>query len=257
MKKELVSIIMLSHNDGKYVAETIRSIQNQTYQDWELIILDDSSKDDTISQMMELRGIDKRIFIFQTVFCKGSGVNRISALENVHGRWISFIDVGDLWEPDKLDRQVCFMKTYDCGFSYTKCGLVNENLIKIGYEITGPQKISYVDMLKCCWPETLTVMYDTEKIGKIQLQTLNENNDYALFLQICEKVDCLLLDDCLASKRDTEKWYYPQNWKGKIFWRYEVYRKVVELNPFKSMYRTIINLIYTVIKKTKYVKKVL
>ena len=103
--RELVSIIMLSHNQAQYVEESVRSVMAQTYQNWELLFVDDNSKDDTITLMMDLKEEAKirredytcidRIKVSQTVSDCGESVNRNKALEEVRGRWIAFLDVGD------------------------------------------------------------------------------------------------------------------------------------------------------------------
>lgn len=104
MSNDLVSIIMLSKDNGKYVAESVRSVLAQTYQNWELIFMDDSSKDDTIRQMMELKGKDRRFKVSKSVESRGSAISMNSALRDATGRWIAFLNVGDLWEPTKLEK---------------------------------------------------------------------------------------------------------------------------------------------------------
>lgn len=256
ISNDLVSIIMLSHNDEKFIADSVKSVQTQTYQNWELIFLDDSSQDDTLSQILNLRGNDERIKVSQSVFHRGKGISRISALREAQGRWITFLNSDDIWEPTKLEKQIHFMEENRCGFSYTKHRLIDVESKDMGYEALGPSIVNYNDMLQCCWPDALTVMYDANKARRVQLQFINENNEYALFLQISKYLDCLLLDECLAKSRVRNNWYNLMTWRDKLAWRYEVYRQVEKMNPFSAVYRTIVNLIYTIIKKIKYVKKV-
>lgn len=116
MPNDLVTIIMLSHNQSQYVEESVRSVLAQTYTNWELMFLDDNSKDDTISKMMALKEearIKKengarfdRIMVSQTVWERGMSVNRNRAMKEARGRWIAFLDVGDVWAPDKLEKQI-------------------------------------------------------------------------------------------------------------------------------------------------------
>ena len=122
MEKEggLVSIIMLSHNRAQYVEESVRSVIAQTYKNWELLFLDDNSKDNTMILMMDLMDearirredytVIDRIKVSQTVMDRGISVNRNSLLKEARGRWIAFLDVGDVWAPDKLEKQVKFME---------------------------------------------------------------------------------------------------------------------------------------------------
>ena len=109
MSNDLVSIIMLSKDNGRCVEETIRSVFAQTYQNWEIIFMDDSSKDDTISRMMDYIN-DRRIHVSQNVQQRGFGVSVNSALRDTKGRWIAFLNVGDIWESNKLERQIAFME---------------------------------------------------------------------------------------------------------------------------------------------------
>lgn len=102
MGNDLVSIIMLSRNRAEFVAESVRSVLAQTFTNWELLFVDDNSTDDTIHQMMELKGKDKRISVLTSVYDKGTAYLRNSALEEARGRWMAFLDVGDVWAPDKL-----------------------------------------------------------------------------------------------------------------------------------------------------------
>ena len=116
---ELVSIIMPSYNCGNYLEETIRSVQAQTYKNWEIIFVDDCSKDDTIRRVSELRDKDPRIKLYQNHSNLGAAVSRNKALREANGRWIAFLDSDDLWEPMKLEKQIMFMEENGYAFTYT------------------------------------------------------------------------------------------------------------------------------------------
>ena len=210
MSNDLVSIIMLSRNKGRYVAESVRSVIAQTYQNWELIFMDDSSKDDTISQMMELMdeakvkaplttstgsavgtGSMSRIKVSQNVGAKGSALAMNSALRDAKGRWIAFLNVGDLWEPTKLERQVAFMEENGYAFTYTKYKYIDRNSKDRGDMMGGLKVVNHKDLIKCCWMGYLTVMYDAEKLGRFRVRHIERHNDYALWMEVSEKADCL------------------------------------------------------------------
>ena len=141
MSNDLVSIVMLSHNKGRYLKETIESVMAQTYQNWELLFVDDSSNDDSISQLMEIKEKDDkqrtqvfqnwnireitRFNVVQMVNRQGEAISRNSALRDAKGRWIAFLNVGDVWSPDKLEKQVAFMEKNGYAFSYTQYGLMD------------------------------------------------------------------------------------------------------------------------------------
>ena len=262
----MVSIVMLSHNQAQYVEESVRSVMAQTYQNWELLFVDDNSKDNTIKKMMELKDEAKirredysfidRIMVSQTVTDRGVSVNRNGALKEARGRWIAFLDVGDVWAPDKLEKQIRFMEENGYTFSYTKYGLMNGKSQNRGYVISGKEHVNHLDMLKCCWPGYLTVMYDAEKVGRISGRIVKENNDYALWLKISDKHDCHLLAENLATMRTPYGVFSRFLRTDKIKWRYECYRTEEDLGPVRSFFYTVRNGWYGLKKWGKYVKRV-
>ncbi len=253
---DLVSIIMLSRNNGQYVEESVRSVLAQTYTNWELIVVDDNSQDGTIAKMMELRDEDRRIKISQAVYDRGASVNRNSALKDARGRWIAFLDVGDVWHPKKLERQIAFMEEKGYAFSYTSYGLMDDQSESRGVVIGGKEHVTHEDMMRCSWPAYLTVMYDAEKVGLVQVQNLKNNNDYALWLNISEKHDCHLLNENLAMMRTHWGRLGGLIRTDKVKWRYEVYRKEEDLGRVVSLLYTIRNGWYGVVKWLNYVKRV-
>ena len=261
----MVSIIMLSHNGGRYVEESVRSVIVQTYQNWELLFVDNNSKDATVSVMMGLMDEDRevrkrtgnvgRIRMSHTIYQRGTAQLLNAALKEAKGRWIAFLNVGDVWEPTKLERQIAFMETHDYAFSYTQYGLMNRKSEDRGVVVSGKAVVTKEDMMRCCWPAYLTVMYDAEKTGVIQVRNLKCHNDYALCLNVSERADCHLLEENLARMRT------PWNALGnllltnKLKWRYEVYRIEEDLNPFTSCLLTLRNLCYGVVKWWKFVER--
>ena len=263
--KGLVSIIMLSQEGSKYVRETVESVKAQTYQNWEIIFMDDNSKDDTISQMMDLMNETKvmldngtilnRIQVYKSVQNRGLGIAINSALKEARGKWIAFLNVGDVWEPTKLERQIAFMEDNGYAFSYTKFGLMNEKSKDRGIVIGGKEHITYKDMQKCCWPGYLTVMYDASVVEKMQVRNLKKHNDYALWLNVCEKVDCHLLDEVLAKHRTHWGVLGKLFLSNKLDWRYDCFRIEEDLGPIKASLYTIRNGLYGLVKWCKYVER--
>ena len=268
----LVSIIMLSHGDPTYVEETVRSVLAQTYQNWELLFVTESDNE-ALNMFSDLRTEDiriqkdsgrdwskntyvkSRIKVSYIVNEDEVTPRRNSALRDASGKWIAFLDAGDIWESTKLEKQIAFMREHDYAFSYTQYAIIDKNSQNRGFVIGGKDKVTYQDMMKCCWPAYMTVMYDTEKIGRLTLKNLKSNNDYALWLQACEEADCYLLNECLAKLRT------PWNIMGKflltksIKWRYEVYRIEQGMNPITSCMMMIRNMCYGLVKWMKYVER--
>ena len=164
---DLVSIIMLSHNKVKFVEESVKSVLAQSYTNWELLFVDDASKDGTITKLMELKdeigkAIARKMRILQTVNTRGTTRNRNEALKAVKGRWIAFLDAGDVWTPDKLQKQIAFMEEHDYAMSYTCYGLMDMASKDRGLIVSGKAYINHKEMLKCCWPAYLTLMFDAK-----------------------------------------------------------------------------------------------
>ena len=269
--KGLVSIIMLSHGDSTHIVETVKSILAQTYQNWELLFVA-KTDDETLEPLSSLREEDIKIqkmagkelaTSYSNSRIKASFIvgedndtpRRNSALANAQGRWIAFLDAGDIWEPTKLEKQIGYMEEHGYAFSYTQYGIIDKDSRDRGFVIGGKDRVTYRDMMKCCWPAYLTVMYDAEKVGRLQLRNLKGNNDYALFLIASEEADCYLLKENLAKLRT--KWGI----FGKVLltkgikWRYEVYRIEYRMNPVMSCLYTIRNMYFGIVKWVKYVKR--
>lgn len=127
-ENDLVSIIMPSYNTGKYIEKTIDSVLEQTYRNWELLIIDDSSNDNT-DEVINPYLSDKRIQYIKNTKNSGAAFSRNYALRKARGRWIAFLDSDDLWMPEKLEKQIAFMKERQCRFSYTKYEEIDEQSI--------------------------------------------------------------------------------------------------------------------------------
>jgi glycosyltransferase involved in cell wall biosynthesis len=255
---DLVSIIMLSRNRAQFVEESVKSVLAQTYTNWELLFVDDNSKDGTITKMMELkdamgRDLARKMRILQTVNTRGTTRNRNEALKVAKGRWIAFLDAGDVWMPDKLEKQIAFMEENGYAFSYTSYGLMDMESRNRGVVVSGKAHVTHGDMLKCCWPAYMTGMYDREKVGEMKVRA-PLNNDYALWLNVSDRHDCYLLDENLATMRT--KW----GRLGRILltnnikWRYDAYRIDEDLGPFTSLLYTIRNGWYGIVKWFRYAK---
>ena len=253
----LVSIIMPYFNCGKYVEETIRSVQAQTYQNWEIIFMDDCSTDDTIRIVSDIKEKDDRIHLYQNHCNCGAAISRNNALQEAHGKWIAFLDSDDLWEPIKLEKQIAFMEENGYAFSYTRYKEIDEQSKDTGIYISGPKHVTKAGMFAFCWPGCLTVMYDREKIGLLQIADIKKNNDYALWLKAIKKADCYLLDDCLAKyRRGRSGSISTHGYTTLIKWHYKLFRDAEGMNSIASAFMTGVNLVCGVYKKIRYVKHV-
>lgn len=251
---DLVSIIMPSYNTGAYIEKSIQSVLNQTYSNWELIIVDDCSTDNTDQIVSTIK--DARIKYIKNKKNKGAAVSRNRALREAKGKWIAFLDSDDLWKSQKLEKQIKFMKKHNYHFSYTNYEEIDMNGKKTGIRITGPKKITRTGMFNYCWPGCLTVMYDADYVGLIQIIDIKKNNDYAMWLKVCKKADCYLLDEYLAKYRKGRVGSVStQSIKTMIGWHYKLFHNAERQNAVRSLINTGRNMVFGVYKKSRYVNK--
>ena len=144
----LVSIIMPSYNTASYIEETIHSVLNQTYTNWELIIVDDCSTDNTDEVLETIK--DNRIRYFKNEKNSGAAISRNKALREAKGQWIAYLDSDDLWMPEKLEKQIKFMVENRYAFSYTNYEEIDVDSNKTGVRFTGPKKITKTGMFNYC-----------------------------------------------------------------------------------------------------------
>ena len=249
----LVSIIMPSYNTGKFISETINSVLAQTYTNWELIIVDDCSTDNTDEVVAGF--CDERIRYIKNEKNSGAAVARNYALREAKGKWIAFLDSDDLWLPEKLEKQIAFMKENNYAFSYSKYEEINETGEPFGRVVSGPKKITKRGQFNYCWQGCLTVMYDATVVGLVQIEDIKKNNDYAIWLKVCQKADCYLLPELLSKYRKRSGSISNHGYKALIKWHYRLFRLAEKRNPIVASVLTVRNLFYGVIKKIKYVKK--
>ncbi|MCB6569842.1 glycosyltransferase [Eubacterium limosum] len=253
--QNLVSIIMPSYNTAEYISKSIESILRQTYRQWELIIVDDCSTDNT-NEVVKPYLKDKRIHFLKNEKNLGAAISRNRALKEAKGRWIAFLDSDDLWLSEKLEKQIEFMLKKPCFFSYTEYEEIDERDISLKVRVSGPKKITRTGMFNYCWPGCLTVMYDANKIGLIQISNIQKNNDYAMWLKICKKTNCYLLDKCLAKyRRGRKDSISTQSYRKLILWHYKLFREAERQSVITSLFNTGKNIIFGIYKKKKYIKR--
>ena len=250
----LVSIIMPSYNTALYIEKTIQSVLDQTYPNWELIIVDDCSTDNTDEVLEKIK--DTRIHYLKNEKNSGAAVSRNKALRESKGQWIAFLDSDDLWMPNKLEKQIRFMEENGYAFSYTNYEEIDVNGNKTGVTVTGPKKISKIGMFNYCWPGCLTVMYNAEKVGLIQIEDIKKNNDYAMWLKVCKKADCYLLDETLGQYRKGRVGSVStHSIKTMIGWHFKLYHEAEGMGWIESLINTGRNLVFGFYKKKRYVRR--
>ncbi len=252
---ELVSIIMPSFQTGSYIDSAIRSVLDQSYENWELIIVDDASTDET-DRVVEGFLSDPRIRYFKNENNCGAALSRNRALREARGRWIAFLDSDDLWLPEKLEKQIAFMQKTGCAFSYTDYQILSPSGDMLPYVYTAPNHINKHKMYRYCYFSTITVMYDASVVGLIQIADIKKNNDYAMWLKAVEKTDCYRLALCLSVCRKREGSISSGSKIKLIRYHYLLFREAMGKSRIVSLFLTGNNLFFGVLRKLFYKKKI-
>lgn len=251
----LVSIITPAWACGRFIYETIKSVQAQTYTHWELLIQDDCSTDGTDKVVKPLAEMDSRIKYACNPQNSGAAITRNNALKRAKGKWIAFLDSDDLWLPEKLEKQLNFMVENNYAFSYHEYKEISEEGRELGKHVSGLRKVNAFNMFACCWPGCLSVMYDSEKIGLIQINDVKKNNDTAMWLKVVKKTPCHLLNESLALYRRRQGSITPPTLLQRIWAHYPLFRMAEEMNPVCASFWTLMNVFGNAFKKLFYVKK--
>ena len=182
-----VSVITPTFNAERFIGDTIESVLNQSYQDFELIIVDDCSTDRTEQIIKRYIEKDERIKFYKLSENSGAAVARNTALDKAIGRYIAFLDGDDLWHKEKLEKQLCFMRENKYGFSFTAYELMSEEGLKLNKTVNVPSKVTYTGLLKNTIIGCLTVVIDREIIGDFRMPLVRAGQDTATWLSILKK----------------------------------------------------------------------
>lgn len=250
----LVSIIMPSWNTDRFIAETIQSVINQTYTNWELLIVDDCSTDNTDAVVGSFK--DERIKYFHNEKNCGAALTRNRALRKAQGEWIAFLDSDDLWMPEKLEHQINFMKKYGYNFSYTEYEKIDEESKPLNIYVTGPDKVDERRMYNYDYIGQLTMMYSAKEFGLIQIKDIKKNNDYAIRLKLFKRSGtcAYLLKETLAKYRVRKVSISHDKFRRKFKSHYDLFRLCDEKSAIMAMWYACWNMFYGVLKKRNYEK---
>src|SRR5690606_17916784 len=242
MRNIIVSIITPVYNSSLFIEQNISSVKKQSLTNYEHILIDDCSTDDSVDIIESHSQNDHRIKLIKLTKNRGAGVARNMGIKASSGRFIAFLDSDDYWDKYKLEKQVNFMLKLDCPFSYTQYYVVNND--RINYLIKSPVKVTYKDILKNCYIGCLTAMYDTHKIGKIYMPKNRKRQDWVLWINILKTVKTAYgLQEPLAYYRVGNKSL--SNNKFKLLkHNFNVYHQDLSFSKIESVFRLIIFLFH-------------
>lgn len=236
MKPE-ISIITACYNSEKYIDETIQSVLNQTFTNWEWWIVDDQSKDRSVEKIQQYE--DPRIHLISLEKNKGAAEARNIGLEKATGRFITFLDSDDVWLPEFLEKTRAYLVDNDEELVYASYKRHDEELEPLLEDFIAEDHITYNRILYNCPIPMLTSMYDSQRIGKIKIPEVDMREDYAMWIEILKKIpEARAIKEPLAIYR-IRKTSYSRN-KFKILRKqFAVYSKFLNLSLPKSTYYTL------------------
>lgn len=226
-----VSIIMPSYNSSDTICKSIDSILKQDFKNWELLITDDCSTDNTVELVRLLAAKDSRISIEVNSVNSGAGFSRNQSINRAKGKYIAFLDADDLWLPNKLSSQVSYMERTGAVFTYTAYQKFTEGSMR--GKIIPPSRVTHNQLLKGCVIGCLTAMYNAEVLGRQTMPLIRKRQDMGLWLKLLKLCgEAHGIPEVLALYRTDSG--MSQNKLNAARYQWCLYRDVVGLNWLQS-----------------------
>ena len=253
---ELVSIITPTYNAEKFITETLKSVQNQTYQNWEMILIDDASTDETVKIISDFAKKDSRIKLFKLGKNSGNGFARNIALEKAVGKYVAYLDADDLWFPNKLEKQIEFLKENNLHFTFSFYDCIDEEGNSLNRRVEAPIDLTYNELFFCNYVGNLTAIYDVDYFGKIVIEATQKRQDWRLWLTILKQIQVTKpVPEPLAFYRIRKDSISSSKFK-LIKHNFGVYREFHGFNFVFSVLLMVRFLFTQLIIKPRYIKKI-
>ena len=254
--KDLVSILTPTFNAEKFIRATIKSVQEQTYENWEMILVDDASTDNTVSIIEDFAQRDNRIKLFKLSENRGNGFARNAALNKATGKYIAYLDADDLWFPSKLEKQIQFLNANNLHFTFSYYDSIDEEGNNLNRRVESPNPLIYKQLFFCNYVGNLTAIYDADYFGKIILETSQKRQDWRLWLTILKQIKTAeVVPESLAFYRIRKDSISSSKFK-LIKHNFGVYREFHRYNFMSSVLLMMRFLFIQLIIKPKYIKKI-
>lgn len=234
---ELISVVIPVYNAEIFLNESLQSVITQTYQDWELLVIDDCSTDNSASIIKQYVEQDSRIRYFKTDRPSGSPtLPRNIGIEHARGRYIAFLDSDDAWLPNKLERQMAMFEKYkDMAICFSNYEKMAENGERNDRIIKAPERVTYKQLLLGNVIGCLTAVYDTEKVGKMYFSN-HSHEDYILWLSILKRGYVARNTGTVEALYRVRGHSVSSNKLKTLSWQWDIYRHVEGISLLKSAY---------------------
>jgi teichuronic acid biosynthesis glycosyltransferase TuaG len=244
------TVITPIYNAESFLEATLQSILDQHYKDWESILINDNSSDNSLAIACKFANADSRFKIINKTESRGAAKARNLGIESAQGRFIAFLDSDDIWHSSKLEKQISFMKDNDVALSFTAYNFISESG-EPGDFVKAPNKVSYKTLLKGNIIACLTAVYDTKKLGKVFMPDILKRQDFGLWLKITKTgVDAVGINESLANYRLRTGSLSSTKINTMVHtWR--VYRDIERLSVFSSLKYLSSHLFRAVVKRIK------
>lgn len=239
MKEEqLVSIIVPVYNSEKFINDTIQTVKEQMYKNWELLLVNDCSTDNSENIIEKYIKEDNRIKLINLEKNSGAAIARNTGIESSRGKYVAFLDSDDLWKKEKLSKQIKFMEENNYDFTFTGYEFADENGNRLEKIVNIPKQLNYKQALKNTTIFTSTVIFNVENLGKklISMPNVRRGQDTATWWKVLKTgVIAYGLNETLSLYRRSSNTLSSNKIKAlKRTWN--LYRNVEKLSFFTSLY---------------------
>lgn len=236
MNNNLVSVITPLYNSELYIERTIQSVLNQTYENWEMLIIDDCSTDNGYKLVQEIAFKDSRIKLLKNDVNSGAAIARNKGIKAAQGKYIAFLDSDDQWHADKLRIQVSYMQENNISFSFSYYDQVNEYGETIGVINNLPKKVNYKSTIRSNKIGCLTAMYNANQLGKVYMAEIRKRQDYTLWLALLKKTDYAYCVPEVLGTYTIREGSISSNRFDLIKYHWHIYRVIEKHTFFNSVY---------------------
>ncbi len=231
-----VSIITPCYNSAQFLEETIQSVLNQKFTDWQWLITDDHSTDESVKMIREIN--DPRIILTISDKNGGAGHARNLSLEKASGKYITFLDADDYWEPNFLLETVSFMKEENAELAYSNYARCDEHLVPKIADFLADKEVTFDNLLKTCRLSLLSSMYDCERVGKEYFPAGSKREDHVMWLNLLKKIPIGKPLNKTMAKYRMHATSISRNKTNIMKDQYLVYKDYMHFSTLKSWYYT-------------------